>query len=131
MHYHRMNILVRLILYRMKKQRNFENAEMLSHISDHNDIGMSGKNFGPLKWYTDRNFFGDGGGGKLFREKFFGRPCLSLRPPKNEGLATPLLIRISLKIWICSHLHTDRHSAVTMNIFIFSKSDPKKRWTKC
>ncbi len=63
MHYHRMNILVRLILYRMKKQRNFENAEMLSRISDHNDIGMSGKNFGPLKWYTDRNFFGDGGGG--------------------------------------------------------------------
>ena len=69
MHYHRMNILVRLILYRMKKQRNFENAEMLSHISDHNDIGMSGKNFGPLKWYTD------GGGGGA------GRPCLSLRPP--------------------------------------------------
>ncbi len=58
-----MNILVRLILYRMKKQCNFENAEMLSHISDHNDIGMSGKNFGPLKWYTDRNFFGDEGGG--------------------------------------------------------------------
>jgi hypothetical protein len=23
----------------------------------------SGKIFGPLKWYTDRNFFGDGGGG--------------------------------------------------------------------
>ncbi len=91
-----MNILVRLILYRMKKQRNFENAEMLSHISDHNDIGMSGKNFGPLKWYIDRNFFGGGGGevakNKLFREKFFGRPCLSLRPPKNEGLATPLLM---------------------------------------
>ncbi len=88
MHYHRMNILVRLILYRMKKQRNFENAEMLSHISDHNDIGMSGKNFGPLKWYTDRNFFGDEGGG-------VGRPCLSLRPPpppQNEGLATPLVI---------------------------------------
>ena len=102
MHYHRMNILVRLILYRMKKQRNFENAEMLCHISDQNDIGMSGKNFGPLKWYTDRNFFGDGWGGggggggreksknKLFREKFFGRPSLSLRSPKNEGLATPL-----------------------------------------
>ena len=35
MHYHRMNILVRLILYRMEKQRNFENAEMLSRISDH------------------------------------------------------------------------------------------------
>ena len=73
MHYHRMNILVRLILYRMKKQRNFENAEMLSHISDHNDIGMSGKNFGPLKWYTDRNFFGDEGGG--------GRTALSLASP--------------------------------------------------
>ena len=69
MHYHRMNILVRLILYRMKKQRNFENAEMLSRISDHNDIGMSGKNFGPLKWYTDRNFFGDGGRGGGGREK--------------------------------------------------------------
>ena len=26
-----MNILLRLILYRMKKKRNFENAEMLSH----------------------------------------------------------------------------------------------------
>ncbi len=63
MHYHRMNILVRLILYGMKKQRNFENAEMLSRISDHNDIGMSRKNFGPLKLYTDRNFFGEGGGG--------------------------------------------------------------------
>ncbi len=48
MHYHRMNILVRLILYRMKKQRNFENAEMLSHISDHNHIGMSEKILGPL-----------------------------------------------------------------------------------
>ena len=64
MHYHRMNILVRLILYRMKKQRNFENAEMLSRISDHNDIRMSGKNFGPPKWYTDR-----GGGGEGGREK--------------------------------------------------------------
>ena len=42
MHYHRMNILVRLIMYRMKKQRNFENAEMLSRISDHNDIGGGG-----------------------------------------------------------------------------------------
>ncbi len=29
---------------------------------------------------------------KLFWEKFFERPCLSLRPPKNEGLATPLLL---------------------------------------
>ena len=68
MHYHRMNILVRLILYRMKKQRNFENAEMLSRISDHNDIGMSGKNFGPLKWYTPklfwRQWWGGGGGGR-------------------------------------------------------------------
>ena len=70
MHYHRMNILVRLILYRMKKQRNFENAEMLSHISDHNDIGMSGKTGGE------------------------GGACLSLRPPKNEGLATPLVIGV-------------------------------------
>ena len=26
-----MNILLRLILYRIKKQRNFENAEMVSH----------------------------------------------------------------------------------------------------
>jgi hypothetical protein len=24
----------------------------------------SGKFFGPLKWYTDRNFLGDGGGGR-------------------------------------------------------------------
>ena len=87
MHYHRMNILVRLILYRMKKQRNFENAEMLSHISDHNDIGMSGKNFGPLKWYTDRNFFGDEGGAgfaknKLFRDGFSDGPVSRFAPPK-------------------------------------------------
>jgi hypothetical protein len=87
-----MNILVRLILYRMKKQRNFENAEMLSRISDHNDIGMSGKNFGPLKWYTEGGGRGEVAKNKLFREKFFGRPCLSLRPPKNEGLATPLFV---------------------------------------
>jgi hypothetical protein len=26
-------------------------------------IYCSGKFFWPLKWYTDRNFFGDGGGG--------------------------------------------------------------------
>jgi hypothetical protein len=25
---------------------------------------MAGNNFLPLKWYTDRNFFGDGGGGR-------------------------------------------------------------------
>ena len=78
MHYHRMNILVRLIRYRMKKQRNFENAEMLSHISDHNDIGMSGKNFGPLKWYTDRNFFGDEGGGSGYAT-VHGRPSFLRR----------------------------------------------------
>ena len=33
------------------------------------------KIFGPLKWYTDRNFFGDGGGGvvqnNFLRKKFF------------------------------------------------------------
>jgi hypothetical protein len=27
------------------------------------NFGMCGKNFCPLKWYTDRKFFGDGGGG--------------------------------------------------------------------
>jgi hypothetical protein len=35
----------------------------------------SGKIFGPLKWYTDQNFFGDGGGVaeiNLFLENFFG-----------------------------------------------------------
>ena len=26
------------------------------------NLDMSGKMFLPLKWYTDRNFFGDGGG---------------------------------------------------------------------
>ena len=61
MHYHRMNILVRLILYRMKKQRNFENAEMLSHISVGGGGGRgrekkncSGKNFsdGPVSRFA-------------------------------------------------------------------------------
>ena len=80
-----MNILVRLILYRMKKQRNFENAEMLSHISDHNDIGMSGKNFGPLKWYTDRGFFGDGGGGgNCSGKNFSDGPVSRFAPPKMK-----------------------------------------------
>ena len=82
-----MNILVRLILYGMKKQRNFENAEMLSHISDHNDIGMSEKNFGPLKWYTDRNFFGDGGrggGAGGGRQNLSDGPVSRFAPPKMK-----------------------------------------------
>ena len=29
------------------------------------------KIFGPLKWYTDRNFFGDGGGGRSSKIIFF------------------------------------------------------------
>jgi hypothetical protein len=28
------------------------------------------KIFGPLKWYADRNFFGDGGGGEVFKNNF-------------------------------------------------------------
>jgi hypothetical protein len=38
------------------------------------NLGMSEKFIWPLKWYTDRNFFGDGGGGrpkKFFPEKHF------------------------------------------------------------
>jgi hypothetical protein len=53
------------------------------------NFGMSGKIFWPLKWYTDRNFFGDGGGSgggwrrspkKIFQvtKKFLRRPCRKL-----------------------------------------------------
>jgi hypothetical protein len=57
---------------------------------------MSGKIFGPLKWYTYRNFLVTGGGGGVaknnsFQKKNF-RQRRSLRPPKNEGLATPLCL---------------------------------------
>ncbi len=50
----------------------------------------------PKMVHWPKLFWRRGGGGgvvknKLFREKFFGRHCLSLRPPKNEGLATPLV----------------------------------------
>ena len=53
----------------------------------------SGKNFGPLKWYTDRNFFGDGGGSpKLicFKKKFLG---VVGHNPKKSGkfLSAPLI----------------------------------------
>ena len=61
--------------------------------------GMSGKFFWPHKWYTDRNFFGDGGGGggrspkkiKLsalfFFEKFPSEPG----PPNFSKLPMPLV----------------------------------------
>ena len=35
-------------------------VENLYDVSKNFDVR---KNFGPLKWYTDRNFFGDGGEG--------------------------------------------------------------------
>jgi hypothetical protein len=49
---------------------NWRCPENFFYVTKNN--GMSGKNICPLKWYTDRNFFGDGGGGgrqKKFRVK--------------------------------------------------------------
>ena len=40
---------------------NWRFPENFFYVTKNN--GMSGKNICPLKWYTDRNFFGDGGGG--------------------------------------------------------------------
>jgi hypothetical protein len=53
---------------------------------------MSGKFFGPLKWYTYRNFLVTGGvvaKNNSFQKKIFGNG-VRFAPPKNEGLATPL-----------------------------------------
>jgi hypothetical protein len=60
------------------------------------NFDMSGKIFGPLKWYTDRNFFGDGGGevakNNLFRKKFFRHWSveMTLHPPLKNSLRTAL-----------------------------------------
>ena len=52
------------------------------------NCGMSGKFFWPPKWYTDQNFFGDGGreggGGhpkKIFKSPFFFEKCPSEPAP--------------------------------------------------
>jgi hypothetical protein len=42
----------------------------------------SGKFFGPLKWYTDRNFFGDGGGVVVGGAQSENVGYISFRPPK-------------------------------------------------
>jgi hypothetical protein len=55
--------------------------------------GLSGKNFWPLKWYTVRKFFGDGGGGrqkKINRCPFFLKSALqSLAPPTFRSFLRP------------------------------------------
>ena len=52
------------------------------------------KIFGPLKWYTDRNFFGGGGGGGkskiILSGKFFLSANFTLTPPCLVRLATAL-----------------------------------------
>ena len=40
----------------------------MEKIAERKNFGMCGKNFCPLKWYTDRKFFGDGGG--VVQKKF-------------------------------------------------------------
>jgi hypothetical protein len=56
----------------------------------------SGKIFGPLKWYTDRNIFGDGGGGRGRRNEFIPQTIFSGlvgHNPKKSGkfLSAPLI----------------------------------------
>jgi hypothetical protein len=57
----------------------------------------SGKNFGPLKWYTDQNFLGDGGGAgrevadiNLFHKQFFRDWSGTIRKSQAHFFPPPL-----------------------------------------
>jgi hypothetical protein len=41
------------------------------------------KIFGPLKWYTDRNFFGDGGGGEVVKNNFLRKKIFGTKGTNN------------------------------------------------
>ena len=79
------------------------------------NCSLSGKIFGPLKWYTYGNFFGDRGGevakNNSLQKKNF-RHRRSLGPPKNEGLATPLMSDI-LKHVLLLNKNTDLLASFT------------------
>ena len=69
------------------------------------------KIFGPLKWYTDRNFFGDGGGGEeVVKINFLRKKILALvgQNPKKSGKFVSALLIFSFRY---AHV-LDKHAPV-------------------
>jgi hypothetical protein len=72
--------------------------------------------FGPLKWYTVRNFFGDGGGeGGGVRRKNFFLGVVGHNPKKSgKFLSAPLIFSFPY-----AHAVIDKQNCVHTNIVMF------------
>ena len=73
--------------------------------------------FGPLKWYTVRNFFGDGGGEGaeiyLFHKKIFGS-SRAQSEKSGKFLSAPLIFSFPY-----AHAVIDKQNCVHTNIVMF------------